>query len=222
MPHKKIFFPVLLVVAAALAVWTTWSHRAGGFSGLTSGTSTSDGYQALLDAQSAQNARLDRLEAMLGKLAIKVGVADSDAAARRHAIAKGEADTANINPEQMQARQDQEMRKVDAAFAAEPISRKWSARNEKMIESAFSTDSLAAKGAPKPRLYDAQCRSKTCRIEMVYATEAAADEGQLFLLSDIGGALGESRPFERTLPDGSVQLIMYSTATTPRPRTEGH
>jgi hypothetical protein len=36
----------------------------------------------------------------------------------------------------------------------------------------------------------------------------------LFLLSDLAGSLGRTRPFQRTLPDGSVEITMYAFAST--------
>ncbi len=225
MPANKLLVPFLLVVIAALAVWTLWGGRnANGFSGKPRDAADKGGYQALLDAQSRQDARLVRLEAIMGKLVGRSNASSSDGAALQSDASGEKVDGDRMTPAEEQAQVQERLRHVDAAFAAEPVSRKWSARNEKLIDSAFSMDSLAAKGAPKPRLYDAQCRSKTCRIEMVYANEAAAEEGQLFLLSDIGGTLGQSRPFQRILPDGSVQLIMYSSAMPPatRPGPQGH
>lgn len=224
MSTNKLLVPVLLVVIAVLAAWTLWGGRnAMSFPGNLQGSAGKSDYQTLLDAQSRQDARLARLEAIMGKLVDGRNAPRYDSAASQPGASGENVDGDRMTPSEEQAIMQQRLRQSDAAFAAEPVSRNWSTRNEKMIASAFSTGSLAAKGAPKPRLYDAQCRSKTCRIEMVYANEAEAEEGQLFLLSDIGGTLGQSRPFQRTLPDGSVQLILFSSASShPPPGPDRH
>ncbi len=224
MSTNKLLVPVLLVVIAVLAAWTLWGGRnAMSFPGNLQGSAGKGDYQTLLEAQSRQDARLARLEAIMGKLVDGGNAPRYDSAASQPGASGENVDGDRMTPSEEQAIMQQRLRQSDAAFAAEPVSRNWSTRNEKMIASAFSTGSLAAKGAPKPRLYDAQCRSKTCRIEMVYANEAEAEEGQLFLLSDIGGTLGQSRPFQRTLPDGSVQLILFSSASShPPPGPDRH
>lgn len=205
-----------LVIAAGAALWAVAGQKPGGMDETAAVAADKNQYAQLLAAQQAQNARLDHLEAMLGGIAEAAGVSlatPSAASNRQHPEA---------TPQEAETVREKAMGEAEAGFNAEPVSAAWSTRNEKMIGDAFSPQSLASKNSPAPRTHEVSCRSKTCRIEMVYANDREADEGTLFLLSDIGGVFGQSRPFQRVLPDGSVELVMYATSSSPPLRPHKH
>lgn len=195
---------------------------AWGFAGRAKEAATTDASPAtdlasIEQRQAALDARMDRMETMISGIANAAGIALSkpEAANTQHAHGpEGPQSQATTD-----ARMEQAKRQAEAAFAAEPVSQAWASRQSKVIAHAFSAERLAQLNSPAPRVQEAQCRSRSCRISAVYANQAQAEEAQLFLLSDIAGTLGRTRPFQRTLPDGSVELTMYAFATDPQRAT---
>ncbi len=157
MPPNKTLLPIAVLVAVvALVFWATTRNSSNAPSFAANGAGADGGgYQALVDAQTAQNKRLDRLETMIGRIAARDGVSQATASQEQQGP-----DLDRMTVAEKQSMQENRRRTTEAAF--------------------------------------------------------------VFLLSHIGGTLGRSTPFQRTLPDGSVQIIMYSSTTPPRPSGGSH
>lgn len=224
-PHvlRSGFLVALLSIAAVAGLsWVVLDHRgtSGKGSAPLSAEAQAQNHQTLLAAQQAQNARIERLEALLGQLAEAAGVPLQNPDIRQQQAV--EAREHSLTAQQQDGEFEKALRAAEDQFHSETVTSGWATRNEKSIADAFAADNLAYKNAPTPRLHQATCRSKSCRIEMVYANEAAAEEGMAFLLSDIGGTFGRSRPFQRQLADGSVQLVVFASAATQRAPSNVH
>ncbi|MGO4549839.1 hypothetical protein AB4059_01875 [Lysobacter sp. 2RAF19] len=200
----------LLCVALAGAIAWGIAGRMHDAPAIASPTATTD---TIEQRQAALDARMDRMERMITGLADAAGVAiEQPSAAKPHSHgAEGAESSAAV-----EARREQAQRQAEAAFVAEPVAQAWANQQSRTIARAFSSENLARLHSPAPRFQQAECRSRSCRIEAVYANAAQAEEAQLYLLSDLAGSMDRSRPFQRTLPDGSVELTMYAFAATAR------
>jgi hypothetical protein len=111
----------------------------------------------------------------------------------------------------------EQIQALDAKFQAEPIAPAWAMEKEQMIAATFSPEALKTAAAPAPISHEESCRSKTCRINVVYRSELDAQVAQLNLLGAISPSLSHATIAPVPGADGSMQLIMYARAGTKAP-----
>jgi hypothetical protein len=106
----------------------------------------------------------------------------------------------------------EQIQNLDTKFQAEPIVPAWAMEQEQMIAASFAPEALKLAAAPAPLSHEESCRSKTCRINVIYRNELDAQVAQLNLLGAISSSLSHATFGQISGADGSVQLIMYARA----------
>lgn len=120
-------------------------------------------------------------------------------------------------PEQIKARQLEDLRRADLKFLAEPVDTAWATASEAAIAAVLTEGHLADQGAPAPVSHHATCRSKTCRIDATYANEMESDIGQAFLIGDLAPRLPLAQMLPFRQPEGKIQFVIYARAPPARP-----
>jgi hypothetical protein len=162
----------IAVLVAALCGAIAWGIAGRAYEATTTAASQTPDLSSIEQHQVALDARMDRMETMITGLANAAGVAMTQPSADKpHAHGP----EATVSGATLEARTDQAQRQVEAAFAAEPVSQAWANQQSRTIAHAFSAENLAALHSPAPRFQQAQCRSRSCRIEAVYADAAQAE-----------------------------------------------
>ena len=95
-------------------------------------------------------------------------------------------------------------------LVSDPMSPAWAASNEKVVADFLQPRNLARSQLPAPRSFQSKCHSHLCRISMVFADEAQANQTQAMLLMEIAQSLPAARTFTINKPDGSVELVMFA------------
>lgn len=215
-PVMKMMKTSIALVAAALAAYLGWgllNPQTPAPRESTASGSIEEHLDRLIAIQQAQAARLDRLEATFFNTSNKAshGIAGTVATKdRRH---KEE----NLQtPAQRSEKLQEAINQMELEFQSESVSSGWASTTEKIIAGAFSSTSLAGKGAPVPSAHRASCRTFSCRIQATYANDVEADIAEAFLTSDIAGQLPKAKHFRFMAPDGTVQLILYANTGSTR------
>jgi hypothetical protein len=171
---------------------------------------------AAVHAQSARlAAALDRIEARQSEQAERLsrlerqGAAPSTAAP---AATSGEAQARTPSAHSTQAPLSPEdiQRRFEARFVAEPLAAAWAARQEASVQAFLDPRRLAAGKLEAPRGHAIDCRSRTCRIEMVFDDATAAAPTQESLVMAIGATLPMAQAFTRPRDDGRVEVVVYA------------
>lgn len=209
MSYKLKIFALAGVVAVVTAAYFLATRSGPAPTTLTgSDAGLDERIDALIQAQQAQSARLDTLEALLTGRSARSGAVNMTSGARPQPSHDGH--DHDVTPEQRALNQQEAIRELESKFVTEPVSASWASGTERLIATAFSSGNLAEKDAPVPNAQQAVCRSFTCRIDTTYADELQADIGLQFLLGDIAARLPKARPFRIVQPDGSVQWVIYA------------
>lgn len=99
---------------------------------------------------------------------------------------------------------------MENRLVSDPMSPEWAASNEKVVANFMLPKNLAQAQLPAPRSFQSKCHSHLCRISMVFADEAQANQTQAMLLMEIAQSLPAARTFTVDKPDGSVELVMFA------------
>jgi len=113
------------------------------------------------------------------------------------------------------ARQDR-LAALDKAFMSEPLDPKWAGQTKASVEDSLV--SAAAESGVQPRSFSADCRSKSCMIDMQVGSGTDMDRVIDVLTTEISGKLPSTTMIPVTAPDGSVTLHIYGTQQDPAER----
>ena len=208
MTDRSNLFPALaclaLLVVAALA-WHGFAHERDAAAADRARLATA---LERIDARlAAQATRLDQLEARPPAPSAASAITTTSAA--RLATTRAPA----MTPEQAR-------RQLEDRFIAEPLSPPWAARNETAVGTFLGARNLAALQLVAPRKYAVDCRSRTCRIELVFDDRDAGVPTQERLLMAIADSMPAAQTFTLPRPDGSTALVVFAgdrEAVTPPP-----
>jgi outer membrane murein-binding lipoprotein Lpp len=104
---------------------------------------------------------------------------------------------------------------IEQDFRAERVVPGWAGATEVAIRDAFASEEAIAMGVVVPLDAMIQCRSSTCRIEAIYASQGAADDAALLLQMDIADRLPEASTQTLPLHGGRVRLVIHARAARP-------
>jgi hypothetical protein len=116
---------------------------------------------------------------------------------------------------EIERRREDNIRRNESSFIAEPMDPAWSSKQSAVIGGALKPDSMSHYGAPAPRRSSVDCRSRHCRIEAIYDNSDQAELGQYALAAGIGGALPATASFMVDQPDGTTRLIIFADSVPP-------
>jgi hypothetical protein len=103
--------------------------------------------------------------------------------------------------------------KLDQQFMAEPLDAKWAGETKASVEDSIV--GAAAETGVQPRSLNADCRSKSCMIQMEVASGTDMDRVLDTLTTDISGKLPVTTMIPVTGPDGRVTMHIYGTQSAP-------
>lgn len=92
----------------------------------------------------------------------------------------------------------------------EPIDVAWATATEKAL-SDLAAEVAASAGDVKVLDYEAECRSRTCRIGARFAESGAAQDWSNFLLTTSGVQFANAELFIERDPDGSSRVLIFGS-----------
>jgi hypothetical protein len=101
-------------------------------------------------------------------------------------------------------------RSLEARFVAEPLSSAWAAKQEASVAAFLEPGQLATRQLVPPREHAVDCRSRTCRIEMVFDEAATAAPTQEDLVMAIGASLPAAQIFSQPRGDGRIEVVIFA------------
>ena len=102
---------------------------------------------------------------------------------------------------------------MDRNFMSEPLDPKWAGETKASVEDSIV--GAAAETGVQPRSLNADCRSKSCMIQMEVGSGTDMDRVLDTLTTDISGKLPVTTMIPVTGPDGRVTMHIYGTQSAP-------
>lgn len=194
----------LLAVAVALALGTGIY-----FVGKSRGQSDLDARLAQMEARqrTLEGGVLNRLPP--GKLASQLGYGQA-----RSAPPEGEDPSMNT-PEAQERSRQQTIARLEREFRAEPVDGAWSADSRRLVDRAM-VEAGAADGL-RPKSMTSECRSRTCRIDVVLSSPQEYDALVNTFTTELAGRMAQTTMIPVTGPDGQVIMRIYATNPPPPP-----
>src|SRR5689334_15969214 len=114
--------------------------------------------------------------------------------------------------EAAQALQDK-LAAMDRQFRSEPVDPKWAGEAQKSVED--SVVGAAADSGVQPASFSADCRSKSCMINMEVGSGGDMDRMLEAFTTEVSGKLPVTTMIPITGPDGKVTMRILGTQSTP-------
>lgn len=204
MTKTNYILAAALCVATAIALVATLGTRARSRDASYSSGQLAEEMRSLADAQAAMLARLERLESG-GTSGIAPGSPAGGSGIH-------DANPAGVAPNQgaSSGRSEDAIRAQDLAFRGEPVAGKWSLESERSIYAALDPAALARMKLEPPSEVEASCRSRTCKVELQFLDDTAADQTSVHMLQAIATTLPSAQVFYKPGPGGATSMLVYA------------
>jgi hypothetical protein len=103
------------------------------------------------------------------------------------------------------------LRRMDDALAMEVVSPGWAAVANKQIDLALQAHNLKTLGAGPPDAYEAECRSSSCKLSLMFVDGSNAEDTILALTTEIGSMFPEAVIVPVRSNDGTAQYFVYAS-----------
>ena len=114
------------------------------------------------------------------------------------------------SPEEVRAKVQASLDKLDDELRTQPEAPAWASRTEAQVASVLSASNLEKEGLSTPASVESRCKMTLCRIGLEFPEGADSEPTVQALMFGIGESLPNAETFQVANPDGSVRFVIYA------------